>query len=286
MTYTEYLDLVAQLATVNLKPGNRYITAAALGVLLKQASPDVDWKFFGKRSLSELLSDPLIQNRLSVIETDKKALAVQPIDRPATDSVSLETFNPLRKSVWDSFVLGTPTGKRFMHRHNGIVRMGLPAAPNPVDEWVEIAPISLEEQRKWAVEFLDGIRGKFDAVRSELLGGDTWHPHVFAEALRSADEAELRQWNRFRSARVSAVVKEWLSQHALPAERAFQSFPRGQHDKRAEQNAAKGTTPSLESDETRRIILDALSLLPLERLLEIPIPAGVMLSALSNAKPR
>ena len=48
MTYTEYLDLVVQLATVNLKPGSRYITAAALGVLLKQASPEVDWKFFGK----------------------------------------------------------------------------------------------------------------------------------------------------------------------------------------------------------------------------------------------
>jgi hypothetical protein len=286
MTYTEYLDLVVQLATVNLKPGSRYITAAALGVLLKQASPEVDWKFFGKRSLSELLSDPLIQSRLSVIETDKKALAIQPINQVAAPSVSLETFNPLRKSVWDSFVMGTPTGRRFMHRHNGMVRMGLSTAPNPVDDWVEIAPISLEEQRKWAVEFLDGVHGKFDVVRSELLEGDSWHPHLFAEALRGADEVELRQWNRFRSARVSTVVKEWLAQHALPAERAFQSFPRGQNDKRAEQDAAKGAIPNLESDETRRIILEALSLLPLERLLEIPIPAGVMLSALSNAKPR
>lgn len=286
MTYAEYLDLVVQLATANLKLGSRYITAAALGVLLRQASPDIDWKFFGKRSLSELLSDPLLQSRLSVITTEKKALAVQPICQSATTSIALETFNPLRKSVWDSFVLGAPTGRRFMHRHNGMVRMGLLATPNPVDDWVEIAPISLDEQREWAVEFLDGVTGKVDVARAGLLDGDSWHPHVFAEALRQADEAELRQWNRFRSARVSAAVKGWLTKHALPIERAFQSFPRGKSGKSAEQAAEVGRVPDLQADEARKVILHALSLLPLEKLLEIPIPAGLMLSALSNTKPR
>lgn len=286
MTYEEYLDLVVHTVAKNTKPDSGCITAAALGGLLRQASPEESWKTFGKRTLSELLTDPKLGGRLSLTKTDKNALAVVVGEGiPLPTPTAIETFNPLRKSIWDAFVLATPEGKRFLHRRNGIVRVGLDIAPAPADDWVEISPVGIERQRTWANEFIAEANSDATQDAEQTLNADHWHPHMFAQALRQIDENLARQWNRFRSSKVSSLVKEWLSQHALPFDMAFQSSIRS--------GEAKGTTvearesvSAYESEEVRRAILTALSSLPLEKLLEIPIPAGLMLSALSSAKVR
>ncbi len=288
MNYEEYLDLVVQTIAKNSKSDSQPLTAAALGGLLRQACPDENWKAFGKRSLSELLSDLERQGKVSLTKTDKDALAVVLCDASAA-STAIEKFNPLRKSIWDAFVLVSPEGKRFMHRREGTVRVALDIAPTPADDWAEISPISTEAQRTWAQEFIAQGHGTIVEGAAQISADGNWHPQAFIRSLKQSDENLARLWNRFRSAKVSAVVQDWLTQNILPSELAFQSDSRTLHQvvgvNRSNIDVGHGI-PAHESEDVRQAILIALSTLPLEKLLEIPIPAGVMLSALSSAKLR
>lgn len=286
MTYEEYLDLVVQTIAKNLKSDSNCLTAAALGGLLRQACPEENWKTFGKRTFSELLADLELQGRLSLIKTDKDALAVvlrNPVSLPAVATV--EKFNPLRKSIWDAFVLVAPEGRRFMHRRTGTVRVALDIAPAPADDWVEIIPIGIDTQREWAQAFIAEGHGNATDAAAQTLLDENWHPQMFVQLLKRSDQNVARLWNRFRSAKVSSLVKEWLVQHVLPSELAFQSSVQATGAKSPSIEIGDAI-PANESEEVRRAILTALSALPLEKLLEIPIPAGVMLSALSTAKLR
>ncbi len=286
MTYEDYLDLVVQTIAKNLKSDSHCLTAAALGGLLRQACPEENWKTFGKRTLSELLADLEHQGRLSLTKTDKEALAVVLGDAASLPAVaSIEQFNPLRKSVWDAFVLVAPEGRRFMHRRNGAVRLALDIAPAPADDWVEIFPIGVDAQREWAQAFIAEGHGSGVDAAAQTCSDGSWHPQRFVQLLKHSDENIAHLWNRFRSAKVSSIVKDWLAQHALPSELAFQS--RAPSVGAMSSNVEIGNAiPANESEDVRRAILTALSKLPLEKLLEIPIPAGLMLSALSNAKLR
>ncbi|WP_141755327.1 hypothetical protein [Burkholderia plantarii] len=287
MTFEEYLDLLVQTVTKNMNPGTRSVTAAALGSMLRQASPDVTWKTFGKRTLGELLTDARVRPHLKTFETAKGALAVSPVgESPVGDVPAIEVFNPLRKSVWEAFVLPSPSGRRFMHRVNGLIRSGLEIAPAPADDWVEIVPISTDEQREWARDFLATADGQNVAGAEQTLATEGWHPYAFFQALRGQDENIARVWNRFRSAKVSTRVQEWLTQHSLPVERGFQGAARPRQQEVGDALPSVQSAPVLGGEGLREAILFAISTLPLERLLEIPIPAGVMLSALSQAKTR
>ncbi|MGE8547640.1 MAG: hypothetical protein ACN6OC_09415 [Alcaligenes sp.] len=286
MTYQDYLDLVVQTVAKNLKPGSRYITTAALGGLLLKVSPEQSWKTFGKRTLSELLAELESGGKLTRIKTEKGALAVSlgdAVSVPPPVAV-IEKFNPLRKSVWNAFVLLSPEGKRFLHRQNGVVRVALDVAPTPADDWIEIPQISVETQKEWAREFLSE-RHENDANLVVLGLDENWHPQAFVQALKQSDETTARLWNQFRSAKVSVIVRDWLEQHSLSHELAFQSGAVPNRARAATERTNENSQVH-RSEDVRQVILAALSNLPLEKLLEIPIPAGVMLSALSDAKLR
>ncbi|WP_185265508.1 hypothetical protein [Halopseudomonas xiamenensis] len=285
MTYQDYLDLVVQTVAKNLKPGSRYITTAALGGLLLKASPEQSWKAFGKRTLSELLVELESSGKLTRIKTEKDALAVSLGDAASVPPVAaIEKFNPLRKPVWDAFVLLSPEGKRFLNRQNGVVRVALDVAPTPADDWIEIPRISVETQKEWAREFLSE-RLENDANLAVQGLDEDWHPQVFVQELKHSDEATAHLWNQFRSAKVSVIVRDWLEQHSLSHELAFQSGARPNRVRAATERTNENYQVH-RSEDVRQVILAALSNLPLEKLLEIPIPAGVMLSALSDTKLR
>ena len=284
MNYENYLDLVVQTIVKNQKPDSNCLTSAALGGLLRQACPEENWKTFGKRALSEILTDLEYQGRLSITKTDKDALAVTLGNTAALPTVaSIEKFNPLRKSIWDAFVLMKPEGRRFMHRRNGTVRVALDIAPPPADDWVEIFAIGTEKQKEWAHAFIaDGYGSE---AAEQTLSDANWNPHLFVQTLRQSDENIARLWNRYRTAKVSSVVKDWLVQHTLVLELAFQSnIPNVVANSSSAETGSQ--IPANDTEDVRHAILTALSTLPLDKLLEIPIPAGAMLSALSNAKLR
>ena len=285
MTYKEYLDFVVQVIAKNAKP-DEPLTAAALGGFLRQASPTTSWKDFNKKTLSELLADLARQGRISLTKTDKDALAIILQDAILTPSASIEKFNPLRKSIWDAFVLGAPEGKRFMHRRDGTVRVGLDVAPTPADDWVEISPLAVSLQLEWAQSFLAGRQDNVPEAALQMVGSNDWQPQKFAKLLNQIDADLARLWNRFRSAKVSIAVQDWLTQHILSPDLAFQpTVSPPQQIAPVSPQLVKAVSAN-DSDNVRQAILAAISTLPLEKLLEIPIPAGAMLSALSNTKMR
>ena len=287
MNYDEYLDLVVQTIAKNTKTNSQPLTAAALGGLLRQACPEQNWKAFGKRSLSELLNDLVRQGKISLVNTDKEALAVVVNDGAPQSVIAIEKFNPLRKSIWDAFMLVSPKGRRFMHRRDGTVRVALDIAPSPADDWLEILPIGIDRQREWARDFIS--EGHSDHIEaSKSISDGNWQPQMFVRLLKETDESLAHLWNRYRSAKVSTIVQDWLTHNVLPPELAFQSSPPTRPP--AAVNSLGGeirvASQSSESEDVRRAILAALASLPLEKLLEISIPAGVMLTALSAAKLR
>ena len=283
MNYDEYLNLVSQVASSNLPSGSRYITAAALGALLHQASPDTSWKTFGKRTLSVVLEDMAQRNRLALTRTEKDALAVVPLAPPANDAKSTPVFNPLRKAVWDAFVLHMPVGRRFMNRVSGIVRSGINAPPIPADDWAEIEKIPTSQQETWAREFLEQHTDRAPSANS-MPGISDWHPHEFYGALRAIDEGLGRQWNKFRSSRVSTVVQDWATKNQLSNQLVFETSTRASQPNTVDVALKVDSNLALHPDEVRRVILAAISTLPTEKLQEISIPAGVLLAAFTKAR--
>lgn len=285
MDYIQYLELVNATVRKNLKPGASSITAAALGALLRQSAPDVNFKIFGKRSLLEVLRDLEAKGQVCLADTEKGALAVTPCSQPERRPIEpVAKFNPVKKPVWEAFVLAVPAGRRFMQRRTGLIRAGLDVPPSPADEWVEIKPVSLSVQKAWAEQFLETLPADPYRQARESLSGQSWHVQGFAKALREADEEVARNWNRFRSGKVSSLIKDWLVENNLPIELGFQTETSAVY---TEHGALDGVgLLGLSPEEMRRVILAALATLPLDRLLDIPVPAGSLLAAIPKAKAR
>lgn len=283
MNYSEFLDLVVRLLTRNA-PANSVLTAAALGGLLHQAAPEVKLKKFGKSSLLDVLRDLEASGHIRLTQTTKGALAVTPTGSVETVSApQIESFNPLRKAIWEGFVFTAPAGRRYMHRLSGIIRAGLDMAPTPADEWIELTPLSSDVQRQWAIDFLSQIDPEKLKATRQQVSNSPWHPQQFAKVMREEDESAARSWNRYRSSKVSAVVQHWLSENNIPTEFAFQQHGQILIDGTSEPKEL-GLIQAKSRDETKQLILRALAEMPLERLLEIPIPAGILLSALLSGK--
>jgi hypothetical protein len=282
MNYEEYADLVVQTVRNNLPPGRSSLTAAALGMHLSRTDPDCQWKTFGARTLAEFLRQPRLQQSLELTQTEKSALAVAVRDwAEVSRPVPVQAYNPLRKTVWEAFVLPSPVGRRFLNRHSGMARFGLQVAPAPADDWVEIEPISVDQQRSVAEEFLTESRTQRTLAMVEAMTSVPWSPHAFFAALQEHDPSLARRWNRHRSSYVSSTVEKWLTAHALPFELAFQVSA---SPIRA---LAGGLDSNALNDEVKRqVILEALSTLSLDRLLEIPLPASHVFAALQKAHRR
>lgn len=272
MTYEQYCDLILRTIRANLKPGTLGMTAAAAGQLVRLAAPDLTWKSFSKTSMSQILKELEGQGKIKLTSTPKGALEIQLAagQGSAAAVAPARTHNPLHKPVWEAFVLSRPVGRRFMHRHSGLIRSGLENSPVPMDEWIEIPTIDASEQSQWAREF---ALAEGESLKQSLmiwLAANTWQQIGFSKHLQSIDESASRRWNQVRSARVSSVVQAWLDRHSLPPELAFIASASGQ----AIGHAALPVPHSLEEEDARRTILRLLEALPLRDLLELRIPAG------------
>lgn len=291
MDMSAYFDEVIRIASNTATLGGDRVTAAALGMHLRKAHPSVDWKSYGFKKLSDLLADPFFSSTLELVKTEKGALAVAVISKNTQGSTPhVETYNPLRKAVWEAFTLPSPPGRRFFNRLSGAVRIGLDATPTPADDWIELEKVGLPEQRRWAECFVEEQLKDIPSVDDarNLVHLHTWHPHQFGLELEKLSEGLMRQWNLYRSARVSAYVKKWLADQNLPIDWAFQTKLSLPEPAQVETSSLPWAQEALRCspEETKRLILAALSQLPVEQLLEIPIPSRLILSALSSARSR
>lgn len=285
MSVDEYFSFALQVIKSNLNPNHGYLHVARLGVLLRNSNPGVTWQKFGFTTLAaflEVLSD---RRQIDLIKTEKGALAVKlpDVEFQLEPPPSRPAYNPLRKPVWVAFVLEEPGGRRFLHRVSGRVLLSIQQVPSPADEWVEITPVSSEEQRGWAREFLGAKQIRREEL-VEAVDATEWYKD-FPRELRELDPLLLREWNQIRSAKISEVVTSWCASNAISTALVFQSAPRVP---RAPSLKAREPVEHEEfrpADDIRQIILDALSRLPTEALLEIPIPAKYLLPAIRYGRP-
>lgn len=283
MEYPEYLDLAIHLIVTSERPGVP-LPAAALGNLLRKAAPDVSFRDFDKLSLREVLEDLHTRGRITLTQTDKGAFAVRSIGDGETETpIQAPSYNILRKQIWEAFTFAAPPGRRFLNRLGCSVRSGLSATPSPADEWVEITRITTETQRTWAVEFVKTLKPDIRAAMQLVLQNKDWSGYSFVASLRDQDAQAAREWNKLRSTKVAAHVHEWLVANALPPAWAFQQQSAANPQPRT---TSSGSIVPAGELETRDVILAALARLPLSKLLEIPIPSGLILNALSSRKSR
>ncbi|MEP6606376.1 MAG: hypothetical protein ABJA60_09725, partial [Nitrosospira sp.] len=168
--------------------------------------------------------------------------------------------------------------RRFFWRVDGTVRFGLQTVPQPADEWAEITPISQEDQKHWAGDYLSS-KSIVDSNAQNALSRTNWYAQ-FVASLETIDHATATNWNRFRSNKVSQIALTWCQTNNIALEKVFQS--RTERGGKNTSPAEIGGSPTFVPDNAmRRVVLAALSKLPLERLLEIPIPAGLLLDAIA-----
>lgn len=278
MNETEYADLVVQVIKGFLRPGRDCMTAAALGETLRRSVSDVSWKTFGHKTLGDFLRTPQFNPALELAKTDKGALGVKlKVHGPASDAEPIKRYNRLERAIWGAFVMANPPGRRFLNRKSGAVRAGIQVAPNPVDEWIEIQPISVVKQKSWVNDFLTEANIPFTAAITAALDETNWN---FRLSTSLGDHAP--HWNRYRSAKVAEIVDKWCSEYSVPHDLVFHS---GEMPSRDKDVPTLQSPPADSLDDIRHVILAALASLPTERLLEIPIPAGSILAAM-RSKPR
>lgn len=297
MNYSQYLDRVVQLIRLNHKSGQS-LTAAVLGSFISSAITEATFKDFDKRHLRDVLADLAADNRIVITTTEKGALAVQPLaeggqPRAAESSSASARTIPLKKPVWEAFVFPVPAGKRFGHRHSALIRTGLVESPSPAEDWVEISQINNDVQYTWALDFVASEVNEHVADVDAALRVPLWNPVVFAQVLRGLNPSLAKRWNSYRSKMASMHVRTWLTQVGLPDSWAFEPLARPAVTKKdADVSSAAGSTESATSGlsnsdtDARQIILAALAQLPLSKLLELPIPAGVMLDAIASRSSR
>lgn len=270
---SEYLDLTVQVVRSFVDSGQPHMTAAALGETLRRAVSDQTWQDLGYRTLGDLLRSPKLDGRLEVFKTEKNALAVRlKAEAPLANPTSRKQYNRIAKPVWGAFVIASPPGKRFLNKKTGAVRSGIQEPPSPLDEWAEIPLIAVSDQKAWVDEFLqlNQVR-RSDSIESALVAS-SWN-YLFSRALGEHATA----WNHFRSSKVAASIDAWASSSGISHDLVFESLP----PKFMHSAQALRVLPDV-ADSDRAVILAALATLPTERLREIALPAGALLTALRS----
>ena len=286
MDRTAYIDYVYQVIE-SQQPSNQLITAAKLGLDLRRTAGGARWVDYGFSTLKELLQEMERLGLLRIGETDRGALAVQVENKeqlplghsPTTDKNPPKSNLRLRQEIWSAFVIEEPRGKRFLNRSTREVRIGLREAPEPVDDWLRVVPISSDVQRAWAQEFLRDrdLISNLPIVNS--LTPNEWY-RSFPEALRDHAPKLGFEWNRHRSSLVAAEVRRWCGENNLDSEIAFQREIGRERLKRFP--TALGHGVIWDEELQRLIVLEALASAPSDWLLDLSIPSKYIFRALAQ----
>lgn len=283
MKLEDYIGLALQVIQNSIPAERGFMTAATLGSRLRDSISDEVWTDFGYRTLTDFLQALEKQQLIVVFRTPKDALAVRlPGATPSHVLTGLgkSKYNPLRKPLWSAFVVAVPAGRRFLNRRNGSVRLGLQASPSPIDEWVEVQQIPSDVQVGWAREFLNNADLADQAAVLEALGDPYWY-QIFPRELDNKDRSLRPRWNKFRSAKVSAHAEAWAKENEVSLDLVFQGAEPEPFGNKAEDKLLP-TSAKPGADRRREWILAALNALPLEKLLEIPLPAGLLFEAMDT----
>lgn len=133
---------------------------------------------------------------------------------------SQEGALPIRGDVWIAFSNPDPGRIRFLNRFNGhvfhqLVHEGQVADDiSPGEDWVQVNPVSAEEQASWMRDF---------AVQTEGLAPEEFpvlnQPYrtsingAFARALGPLG----KRWNKYRTEKIAEAIREWCDKAGVDA---------------------------------------------------------------------
>lgn len=279
MNIQQFLSAVLDLIRGNYPIGNPDgLLAARLGVILRQAFPNVNWTSFGFIRLKDLLAELESQGKIRVGPNRSGAFSIWLPDEP-TNVMSVvaisgksSSWPRLRQEVWYAFISDTPSGRRFLDKNTGAVRIAVSTKPNEEGEWVEIQSVRQDTQRLWAREFLAtqafGDPNQFDA----MLAGEDWYRRL-AEHLSQQSESSLAAWNRLRTQNTIGIARAWCDENSVEFERLLEQD---------RQHAPRQVIPtaSPQEDTLRSALFVALRRMTTPELMELPIRAKYLIQAL------
>lgn len=277
MVTNEFLSAVFELIKLNYPVGSPDgMSAARVGMLIRQAFPQVSWESIGFPKLKHILSSLEARGWIKTGQNSKFALSIwltEPI-RESQTAIPSPRHNHrqfLRKDVWNAFVLEFPRGRRFLNRRNGAVRLAAIDAPDASDDWVEFEPIQQQLQRTWSEGFLDSHQLLSTPPFSTLLNSAEWYRGLRDELLRR-DPTLVGAWNRARTEKVVEYVNQWCANNGVPQELLFERsrFAQAQTEKAVPSSAIN----------LREALIEAVGRMSLEELLEIRIPAKYLVEQL------
>ena len=261
------------------------ISASRVGLLLRGAHGGPRWEEHGFKALKYLLREMEVRGLLRFGETSHGALAIQLDDskNPALDPAIVSSSNLgmsnqlLRSEIWRAFVMEEPKGKRFLKMESGQVLTGLQESPSPIDDWIELIPISGEIQRSWAKQYLSEQKLVSNLAILDSLEPFDWY-RTFPAALGEHSPSLVSDWNRRRSNLVAQQVRQWCDEHNLRYEIAFRDRIHKGH--LSSSPSLRGFNAEWDEESFRSIVVDALKCAPIDWLLDLPIPSKYIFRAL------
>ena len=205
MDNSGYVASAYELIKSQSFPGE-LISASRVGLMLRAAHGGSRWEKHGFKALKDLLHQMEEQGLLQIGETSHGALAIKledsksPVLDPATASRDSRSMSNqlLRSEIWRAFVMEEPKGKRFLNKESAEILAGLQGSPSPVEDWIELIPISAETQRNWAKEFLAELNLTSNSKIIDSLAPYDWY-RTFPATLGEHFPPLVSDWNRHRS---------------------------------------------------------------------------------------
>lgn len=197
------------------------------------------------------------------------ASPISPSRQPPRIWQSGSTFPRLRGQVWLAFVSESPPGRRFLHRSNGDVRVGLAEAPAPEEHWIEIEPIDAVAEKQETQQFLKEHEIEDPSV-VQCLDSSRWYVDL-PVALAKVNPAAASEWKRSRSSRVIAIVQNWCATNNIDRKLVLE-HPRS--------DSTSALAPFADRGGLKQLLLAALQRMTAGQLLDLPIPPRYLVAVL------
>ncbi len=273
MNPQQYLKEVLEVLKSTFQPSDSSgsMPAATAGYLVRLKTGH-DHTTFGFAKFKDVLNELERQGLIRTGTNTKHAYAIWLTDTsgtppaPESPTVPQVPFRPLRNPVWFAFVSESPHGKRFINRVTGEIRVGIDESPG--GDWLEITPMNPATEKEEAIRFL--LDNKIDVPDlRRTLSSARWY-YEFPQALATVNQQLASRWKRERSNRVLAEVERLRGRFDIASEHLFEH----------ERPRSRELPPQQEPAELRQILLRAVQHLSTAQLLELQIPARLLVAAL------
>lgn len=182
----------------------------------------------------------------------------------------------VRNAVWQAFCNPDTNRRRFLHVGSGAVRHFTMQEGMPRDieehpgEFLEITPISSEEQLAWMRNFAkheDLPEATREALEEILVGPYTSGMNkAFTQALGEYS----KEWRQERTARIEEIIRRWAAEQKFPVHKLYMPLT-GTIAQSVDRTTV--VSPAAASKGTREKALKLLEVLSDEDIARLVIPA-------------